>query len=309
MTPVSPLGKRCTSIAALIAVGAALFLGGACKRKPTVAPDVIARIGDRLVTLPDFKRYLERNAGTDLSQMTAEVASALLDQYIEEVLIAEYAAAHGTEIPAEKIATSVRNDPGSTVIEKRDEMRRAKLIGELSADLPPATDAQISDYYQQHRADFNTGEEVRVKQILLHDENLANQLAQRLHAGASFEELSAEFSLAANARKGGDIGYVSRGELPKIFEDEIFSLKPGSISKVIQTDSTYHLFKVDDRRQPGTVDLQTAAPVIRERLKDDAMRQQLAELIARSRSEIITTVLTKRLPFKYSGALAKSSDE
>jgi hypothetical protein len=89
----------------------------------------------------------------------------LLDQYIEEVLIAEYAAAHGTEIPAEKIATAVRNDPGSTVIEKRDEMRRAKLIGELSAELPAATDAQVTDYYQQHRADFNTGEEVRVKQI------------------------------------------------------------------------------------------------------------------------------------------------
>src|ERR1700674_5726635 len=76
----------------------------ACHRKPSIAPDVIARVGERMITLGDFKRYVERSTGTELAQMTPEVSSALLDQYLEEVLLSEYAAGHGIEASAEKIA-------------------------------------------------------------------------------------------------------------------------------------------------------------------------------------------------------------
>jgi parvulin-like peptidyl-prolyl isomerase len=130
-----------------------------------------------------------------------------------------------------------------------------------------------------------------------------------LHAGSSFEELSGQYSLAPNAKKGGEIGYVSRGELPKMFEDEIFALKPGSVSAIIRTDDSFHIFKLEERRQPGVIDLQTASPVIRERLKDDAVRERMAQLVARARAELPAAILTKRLPFKYTGAFPKSENE
>ena len=286
-----------------------LILIVACHRKPSVPPDVVARVGERNITLGDFKRYLDRNAGTDLSQLNPEVASALLDQYAEEVLLSEYAAAHGVEIAAEKIATAVRSDPGSTVIEKRDDMRRQKLIGDLSTDLPVPSDDDIRTYYEQHPNEFKSGEEVHVRQILVHDEAQANAILQKLKQGASFEELSSAMSLAPNAKKGGDIGYISRDELPKMFEDEIFTLKPGEVSGIIRTDSSFHIFKVDDRRPPGVIDLNTAAPVIRERLKEEAIRQRLAQLVAKGRAEMPVAVLTRRVPFKYSGTLPKSENE
>jgi hypothetical protein len=281
----------------------------ACKRKPSIPPDVVVRIGERNVTLADFKRYLDRNTGTELAQVTPEVASALLDQYVEEIVLSEYAATHGVEVPAEKIASAVRNEAGSTVIEKRDEMRRQKLITDLSADIPQAADDEVRAYYESHPAEFKSGEEVRVRQILVHDEALAGQIAAQLRKGGSFEELSGQYSVAPNAKKGGDIGYVSRGELPKMFEDVIFSLKPGGVSDVIRTDSTYHVFKVDERRGPGTVDIITAAPVIRERLREETIRQKMAQLVSRSRAEMQIAVLTKRLPFKYTGTLPKSDNE
>ncbi len=287
-----------------------VLLAFACHRKPAIPPDVIARVGERMITLGDYKRYLERNAGTDLAQTGPEVSSAMLDQYIEEVLLAEYAAGHGVEVPAEKIATAVRSDAGSTVIEKRDEMRRQRLIADVSAEVGLASEDEIREYYEQHTSEFHSREEeVHVRQILVHDEALANQIQQKLRAGASFEDLSSQFSLAPNAKKGGDIGYVSRGELPKMFEDEIFVLKPGAVSNVIRTDASFHIFKVDERRGPGTVDLATATPLIRERLRDDRLRARMAELVAKSRSEMPVAVLTKRLPFKYTGTLPKSENE
>jgi len=281
----------------------------ACHRKPSTPPDVVARVGDRMLTLSDFKRYIERNSGTDLAQITPEVASALLDQYVEEVVLSEYAGTHGVEVGAEKIAAAVRTDAGATVLEKRDEMRRQKLISDLSAEVPAATDEDVQKYYAEHPAEFKSDEEVHVRQILLHDEALANQIAAKLKAGGSFEELSAANSLAPNAKKGGDIGYVSRGELPKRFEDEIFSLQPGGVSNVIQTDNSFHIFKVDEKRPAGTIDLQTAAPVIRERLREESVRTRMAELVAKSKADLQIAVLTKRLPFAYTGTLPKSDNE
>jgi peptidyl-prolyl cis-trans isomerase C len=281
----------------------------ACHRKPSTPADVVARVGDRMLTLADFKRYLERNTGTDLAQLTPEVSSAMIDQYVEEVVLSEYAASHGVEVPAEQIATSVRNDPGSTVIEKRDEMRRQKLINDIAAEVADTTEQQIREYYDQHPAEFKSGEELHVRQILVHDESLAKDIYDKLKKGGSFEDLSTNYSLAPNAKKGGDIGYVSRGELPKMFEDVIFALHPGGVSDVIRTDSSFHIFKVDERRPPGQIDLQTAAPVIRQRLREDAIRERMSELVTKSRSDMQIAVLTRRLPFRYAGTLPKSENE
>ena len=235
---------------ALLAV--AILAVAACHRKPSVPPDVVARVGERMVTLADFKRYLDRNAGTDLAQMAPEVASAMLDQYIEEVVLSEYAASHGVEIPAEKIAAAVRTDAGVTVIEKRDEMRRQKLIGDMSGEHPAAgrrRDPRLlrtaSGRVQAAARRCTSGRSSSTTR------RWPTRSSQKLKSGASFEELSSQYSLAPNAKKGGEIGYVSRGELPKMFEDEIFALKPGSVSGVIRTDASFHIFKVDDRRPPG----------------------------------------------------------
>jgi peptidyl-prolyl cis-trans isomerase C len=292
--------------AAILAIA---LLVAACKRKPATPPDVVVRVGERMITLEDFKRYLDRNAGTELAQMAPEVASAMIDQYVEEIVLAEYAASHGVEVPADAIAAAVRSDAGVTVVEKRDEMRRQRLIASLSAEVPEPDDAKIREYYDQHQNEFRSGEEVRVRQILVHDEDLANEIQSKLKKGGSFEDLSRQYSLAPNAKKGGDIGYVSHGELPKMFEDEIFALPPGAVSNVIRTESSFHIFKVDERRAPGIVDLATAAPVIRQRLREDAIRERMAQLVSQARKDMQIAVLTKRLPYRYSGTLPIAANE
>ncbi|HEX2061530.1 MAG TPA: peptidyl-prolyl cis-trans isomerase [Thermoanaerobaculia bacterium] len=286
-----------------------LVVALACKRKPAIPPDVIARVNERMVTLADFKRYLDRNAGTELAQLTPEVASAMVDQFLEEIILSEYAASHGIEVPAEKIAAAVRTAAGVTVIEKRDEMRRETLVANLSTEIPEASDAEVQAYYQQHQNEFRTGEEVRVRQILVHDEQLANEIVKKLRAGTPFAELSSAHSRAPNAKRGGEIGFVSRGELPKMFEEEIFRLQGGQISDVIRTDSSFHIFQVDARRPAGTLDLEAAEPIIRARLREDAIRDRLAQIVSRSRREMNIAVLTRRLPFRYSGSLPKAENE
>ncbi|HEX7154328.1 MAG TPA: peptidylprolyl isomerase [Thermoanaerobaculia bacterium] len=270
---------------------------------------MITRVGERMLVLADFKRYLERNTGTDLANLTPEVASAMLDQFIEEIVLSEYAASHGVEVPAEKIAAAVRNEAGSTVIEKRDEMRRAKLIADMAAETPEPGAEEVQAYYAEHQSEFKSGEQVRVRQILVRDEAIANDIVARLKRGTPFGELSSEFSRAPNAKRGGEIGFVSRGELPTMFEEQIFRLQPGQVSEVIRTDSSFHIFQVDERRAAGMIDLESAAPAIRTRLKEDAIRERLNQLVASSRRDMKIAVLTRRLPFRYSGSFPTAADE
>jgi hypothetical protein len=294
-------------VALLLVVSLGLL--AACERKPSTPPDVIVRVNERMLNVSDFKRYLVRNAGSELAQLTPEVASAMLDQFIEEIIVSEYAASHGVEVPSDKITEAVRTEAGATVIEKRDEMRREKLVANLATQIPDPTPDQIRAYYEQRQSEFRSGEEVRVRQILVNDETLAKDIIRRLESGTAFEQLSVEFSRAPNAKRGGEIGFVRRGDVPKMFEDAIFGLRPGQVSEVIRTDSTFHIFKVDERRPPGTLDLSSAEPIIQARLREDAIRERLSQIIRASRREMNLAVLTRRLPFRYSGAFPQAADE
>jgi parvulin-like peptidyl-prolyl isomerase len=286
-----------------------LFFSGACRRHEGVPPTAVVKVGDRLLTLDDFKRSLERNTGMELAQIAPKAESPLLDQFVEEVVLSEWAAQSGFDVPSDKIAQAVRSEAGSTVVEKRDELRRARLIADITAKVAEPTKEQIRRYYDEHAEEFRSGEQVHVKQILVRDRKVADDIIDQLRHGASFEELSQKFSSAPNASRGGEIGYVGRGQLPKVFEDEIFRLRPGLTSNVIETDSTFHIFKVDDYQPAGTMSLDSAEPLIRSRLKSDAATRDVDALVDEAARKITVTVFTKRLPFDYTGHFPTNKDE
>ncbi|HEY5610569.1 MAG TPA: peptidyl-prolyl cis-trans isomerase [Thermoanaerobaculia bacterium] len=281
----------------------------ACKKELNIPPDVIAQVGDRMITLAEYKRYLDRNAGTDLTQIAPEASSAILDQFLQEVLLSVVAGRRRIEVTAEEVAQAVRQEPGSTIAEERDQLAREKLIADVAARIPEPTEEQVRTYYREHIVEFRTGERIRARQILVREEALANQISKELSAGASFEALSEKHSLAPNAKSGGDIGFVGRGQLPKVFEDELFRLEPGSVSRVIRTDATFHVFRVDAFRPAGAIPYELAASAIRERVNSEALNRELDRVMASARQQIRTRIFTKRLPFGYSGSFPTSKDE
>jgi hypothetical protein len=288
---------------------AAFLLVAACRKELKLPPDVVATLGSRQIILDDYRRYLERNAGTELSQTPPAAASALLDQYLEEVLLSEYSVAHHGEIPADQVAPAVRNDPGSTVVEKKDDLRRSRLLADITAAAHQPNDAEIDAYYRQNQAEFRAGERVAVRQILVHDEQVAQQILRELKQGASFQELSMRFSSAPNSRSGGEIGFVGRGQLPRVFEDEIFRLDPGQFSGLVRTNDSFHIFLVEARRPEGVLTREESGPLIRGRLADEAVRRELARTLDVARKEFRIAVHSGRLPFPYSGAFPAVRNE
>ena len=58
---------------------------------------------------------------------------------------------------------------------------------------------------------------------------------------ASLSELATQYSDCSSAKKGGDLGYFSRGQMQKAFEEATFQLQVGELSEPVWTDSGVHI--------------------------------------------------------------------
>lgn len=64
------------------------------------------------------------------------------------------------------------------------------------------------------------------------------------------------------AEKGGDLGFLKRGEMPSAFDSIAFSLKPGEVSRPVRTPYGYQLLQVVERKKEGGVDQVRARHVL-----------------------------------------------
>ncbi len=99
--------------------------------------------------------------------------------------------------------------------------------------------------------------EYRVAEIFLSVEDpasepevraLAERLVQQIVEGANFPALARNFSEAASAAVGGDLGYIRPDQLPVELQDAVEKLEPGRLAPPIRTLTGYHIIAVLDKR-------------------------------------------------------------
>lgn len=114
--------------------------------------------------------------------------------------------------------------------------------------------------------------QVRARHILVEEEALANELLTRIEAGEEFAELAEAYSIdPVSAAKGGDLDFFRRGQMVPAFNDAAFSMEPGEVSGLVQSDYGYHIIKVEDTK--------TIQDMIDEGLEEKAIEQEKNSLI------------------------------
>ena len=78
-----------------------------------------------------------------------------------------------------------------------------------------------------------------------------------LKAGADFEEMAKNESMDGSARRGGDLGWFSRGRMVQPFEDIAFDLADGAISEPFATQFGYHIIKKVAHGSPSLTELRS----------------------------------------------------
>jgi len=144
--------------------------------------------------------------------------------------------------------------------------------------------AEIERLYRENSGRLGQGQEVHLRHIQFDSKEAADAAKRRLDHGERFEALAFELSTdRATAADGGDMGFVSANDLAQPIRDLEEHTNVGQIGGPVQVDNTWHLIRVDDRRDVGAPSLEELRPRIIQwlRFKEISELQERLERNAR----------------------------
>jgi peptidyl-prolyl cis-trans isomerase D len=173
------------------------------------------------------------------------------------------------------------------------------------------SEKEVEEYYQANQSGkFRKPKEVKVRYISLRPkpdadaeqkETLrarAEALVKDARAGKDFAQLAKANSDDPSAAKGGDLGWMTQGQLPPQLAP-IFELEKGKVSDVIDSPMGFQIVKIEDTKAEKTPSLKEATVEITAALKIEKAKREAAQVAERDRD--------KALSGGDFGALAKES--
>jgi len=133
---------------------------------------------------------------------------------------------------------------------------------------------ELKDYYKKNKEEFNEKESVHARHILVKTEDEAKKIIAQLKSLSGeklkqkFIELAKKESTGPSGKKGGDLGYFSKGQMVPAFNDKVFSMKKGQVTlKPVKTQFGYHVIYVEDKKPSMTRSFDEVKAFIEQRLK------------------------------------------
>ena len=259
-------------------------------------------------------RYEQVFAERDPKEREAQLLEWSRENVIERVLLNQEVKKDGDKIPPDEVEAviarlkdrykneqelyrdfEVDNDEKlKEVVELQ--MRVERKINDLGNALSKPRQADIEQYYQQNQEQLKSAEQVKVAHIVKYvdwrtDEAAALEVITNAHeelsGGAAFEVVVDKYTDCSD--KGGDLGYVTKGQLVEEFEDVVFNLGVGQISDIFRTRFGFHVAKVYDRK-PGAVPSlkevkQQILDELTQQMRQDAIDKFLDELKSKAQIE------------------------
>lgn len=143
------------------------------------------------------------------------------------------------------------------------------------------TDATIQKAYK----DLPPQKEVKLRHILVKDENTAKSIIKALKSGADFATLAKSKSIdETTGKKGGELDVYLESRLPPPFARAVEGLKPKGFTETpVKSQMGWHVFMVESRTDAP---FEAVAPMIRENLEKEALTQFIESLKKKAKIEL-----------------------
>jgi len=154
----------------------------------------------------------------------------------------------------------------------------------------PVTDDDEKVYYQSHIDQYKLEDRAHVAHILFKTVGMtdaeaaevkkkAEDVLNKAKHGGNFADLAKQYSEDTTKDKGGDLGWIVRGQTVPEFEAAAFSLPKGSISDLVKTQYGFHIIQVIDRETARTQTLDEVKANIVNQLQQEKA-EQLGETVS-----------------------------
>ena len=195
----------------------------------------------------------------------------------------------------------------------KEEVKIQKLIATLGT--VNVSDKDVEKFYKQNIKDFNYPERVKSSHILIsadpvqikdlilskpENKNLSKEdLDKKIKEELAAKQKKAEeilkkvkldptqFAQVAKensddpytAGEGGNLGFLSKEEMPDYYSKVAFSQKPNTISDLVTTPYGYHIIMVTDRQKAGTEPLEKVKFELKNYLEQQEKTQILQKFV------------------------------
>ncbi len=193
--------------------------------------------------------------------------NGIVNQLIEQTLLADYAEANITDIPRE-VNLALENEHRALYASVEIDAVTAQDISD--ADIQAAYDAQYGNLPPE--PEFNASH------ILVETEDEAKAIVEQLNNGADFAALAKEKSTGPSGPNGGELGWFGLGQMVPEFEQAVTGLQVGAISEPVQTQFGWHVVKLNDKRDKPAPTLEQVRPQIMDSLRQAAVQAEIAKL-------------------------------
>lgn len=289
-----------------------MFLGiFSFQSKGEVIDQIIAEVNGEIITYSDLKRILDPiyaqyskvYGGEELITRVRQARDEALRQLIENKLILQEAKTLGLEMSDKAVEERVQSikqrfpdeDTFLEALQKegtgydsfeeqvRDQLLIKAFISKEVTSKVIVTPKEIREYFAAHKKDFSGEEEVKLSLIMVRKdpskpllaEETAKQILIKIELGDNtFEEMAQNYSEGPNAEKGGDLGFVKRGQLLPALGEAAFSLEKGKVSNIIETDTAFHILMVKDKKGASPKTLQD----VESRVEDEVFRRKASKI-------------------------------
>lgn len=149
------------------------------------------------------------------------------------------------------------------------------------------TDEAVRKAYDDQAAKIPPVEQYRASHILLANLQEGNDAIDALKNGRDFAELAKERSKDTASRdKGGDLGFMTSGQIIEEIDAAAALLKPGEFTmSPIKSAFGFHVIKLEERRNRPAPAFETISGQIRASLEATASQQMLADLRSKAKIE------------------------
>jgi len=267
---------------ALVAALALAACGGGGSSAEDVPPGAIAVVGDRTVTKADFDQVMEQHkksaesqgqtfpqAGTpEYEAVKASVVKGLVEER-EWELEGDAMGIKVTDQEVEAQLKQVKEQNGLTDEQKyqaelakvgitdaqvRDQLRLRILSNKIFQAVTKSvnvSEVDIANYYKQNSANYQQPESREVRHILVKSESQAQDLYNRIKAGADFAALAKKYTQDQTSKADGGKFTAYKGRTVAPFDKFVFSAKTGELSEPIKTQFGWHIIETLSAVKPA----------------------------------------------------------
>lgn len=245
------------------------------------------------------KQVLESMVVNRLQLQSAQRAGIEVDDNTLNESLRRYAAQNQMDVA--KLRQTIEKE-GYSFTRFRNDMKNELLIDRLQqrqvVSRINVTDSEIDSFLATQEQQGNISNEYHLQHILVgvpegatpeevqKKQERAQEILDKLKAGADFRETAVAMSDSQQALEGGDLGWRKGGELPASFSEAVIKLKKSEISPILRNASGFHIIKLVDKRSADKLVVQqTKARHIliknSELVSDTEARDRLLKLKAR----------------------------